>query len=407
MRVPLAVLTLTTMTILWVNSRSPERKNQQLWLDRLKQRGLESIGTGTLCHESQIRCWHRLWWVNSDCSRCCGFPGIHFALPGHFRLLTKHSLISEISGQGFPKGEGYRRTCRVRVSWPRLNPQVLPEREQGLHSLHSPTSQCTKLRKTKKNRFSFSVVHDFVASEQPSAQTDLEVCTPWVCHWARSHLGRRGGTSRSAGTGPDGTACTSHCSRRTRSLPGTLQRQPRWGASVYIRGAQIHFSRIWPGFLSCRAENTSSEESPQVKSLSTWQDRKTQTNQGHRGLHLGTPAKSNPNHALGFLKLTGSTFPLCFVADEPLGAGLLAFAQVKVESCSAPRAEVLGEAGVTLWPALLTKKNRPTAGVYLNHKLSSASCMLNIHRVTVLHVSLGIQLRVQIDVLYTDALDLI
>lgn len=88
--------------------------------------------------------------MNSYCSRCCGFPGTHFALPGHFRLLTKHSLISEISGQGFPKGDGYRRTCRVRVSWPRLNPQVLPEREQGLHSLHSPTSQCTKLRKTKK-----------------------------------------------------------------------------------------------------------------------------------------------------------------------------------------------------------------------------------------------------------------
>lgn len=120
------------------------------------------------------------------------------------------------------------------------------------------------------------------------------------------------------------------------------------------------------------------------------------------------PCKIQPkNHALGFLKLTGSTFPLCFVADEPLGAGLLAFAQVKVESCSTPRAEVLGEAGVTLWPALLTKKNRPTASVYLNHKLSSASRMLNIHRVTVLHVSLGIQLRVQIDVLYTDALDLI
>lgn len=33
--------------------------------------------------------------------------------------------------------------------------------------------------------------------------------------------------------------------------------------------------------------------------------------------------------------------------------------------------------------------------------------MLNIHRVTVLHVSLGIQLSVQIDVLYTDTLDLI
>lgn len=66
-----------------------------------------------------------------------------FSLPGHFLLLTRHSLISEISGQGLPKGDGYCRTCRVRVSWPRLKPQVLPGREQGLHSLHSPTSQCT------------------------------------------------------------------------------------------------------------------------------------------------------------------------------------------------------------------------------------------------------------------------
>ena len=71
-----------------------------------------------------------------------------FSLPGHFLLFTRHSLISEISGQGLPKGDGYWRTCRVRVSWPRLNPQVLPDREQGLHSLHSPTSQCTELRKT-------------------------------------------------------------------------------------------------------------------------------------------------------------------------------------------------------------------------------------------------------------------
>lgn len=31
----------------------------------------------------------------------------------------------------------------MRASWPRLKPQVLPDREQGLHSLHSPTSQCT------------------------------------------------------------------------------------------------------------------------------------------------------------------------------------------------------------------------------------------------------------------------
>lgn len=57
-----------------------------------------------------------------------------------------------MSGQGFPKGEGYWRTCRVRVSWPRLNPQVLPDREQGLHSPHSPTSQCTKLRATTEKR---------------------------------------------------------------------------------------------------------------------------------------------------------------------------------------------------------------------------------------------------------------
>lgn len=57
-----------------------------------------------------------------------------------------------------PKGEGYRRTCRVRVSWPRLNPQVRPDCEQGLHSPHSPTSQCTKLRATtEKKNFRFQV----------------------------------------------------------------------------------------------------------------------------------------------------------------------------------------------------------------------------------------------------------
>lgn len=73
-----------------------------------------------------------------------------------------------------------------------------------------------------------------VASKRPSAGTDLGVCTPWVCRWARSRLGRRGGISRSAGTGPVGTASTYRCSRRTRSLPGTLQRQPRWGVSVLM-----------------------------------------------------------------------------------------------------------------------------------------------------------------------------
>lgn len=177
----------------------------------------------------------------------------------------------------------------------------------------------------------------FVAFEWLSAQTDLEVYTPWVCHWARSPLGRRGGISHSAGTGPVGTACTYHCSHRPRNLLDILQRQHR---CVY---------------------------------LSLWKQNSTQKSTGI---------------------LTGSAFPLCFVAGKPLRAGLLAFAQVKEESCSASRAEVLGEAGVTLWPALLTKKHRPTASVYLNHKLSSASCVLNIHGVTVLHVLLGTQLRV-------------
>lgn len=73
----------------------------------------------------------------------CALRSFFLRPPGHFLLLTTQSLISEISGHGFPKGDGYRRTRRVRVSWPRLNPQVLPDREQGLHSLHSPTSQCT------------------------------------------------------------------------------------------------------------------------------------------------------------------------------------------------------------------------------------------------------------------------
>lgn len=67
-----------------------------------------------------------------------------------------------MSGQGLPKGEGYWRTCRVRVSWPRLNPQVLPDREQGLHLPHSPTSQCTKLRATTTTKtFIASVMCDF------------------------------------------------------------------------------------------------------------------------------------------------------------------------------------------------------------------------------------------------------
>lgn len=87
----------------------------------------------------------------------------------------------------------------------------------------------------------------FVASEFLSAQTDLEVCTPWVCHWARSPLGRRGGISHSAGTGPVGTACTYHCSHRPHSLPGTLQRKPRWGASV-LREAKSNPKKHWDSY---------------------------------------------------------------------------------------------------------------------------------------------------------------
>lgn len=48
----------------------------------------------------------------------------------------------------------------------------------------------------------------------------------------------------------------------------------------------------------------------------------------------------------------GNTLPLCVTADQAFGADLLAFAQVKVESCSAACAEVLVEAGVALHPAL-------------------------------------------------------
>ena len=254
MRVPPAVLTLTTMAVLWVNSHSPERKNQQLWLDKLKQRGLEFIETGTLRHVSLIPCWHWLGWVNSYCGQCpkarFWFPGHTCSLPGHFRLLTRHSLISEMSGQGLPKGEGYRSTCRVRVSWPRLNPQVLPDREQGLHSPHPPTSQCTTLRGTTtttptKNFLQSCAI--FAASEGLSAQTDLEACTPWACHWARSPLGRHGGTCHSAGTGPVGTACTYHRSHRTHSLPGTLQRQPRWAGSV-LSEAKANPEKHWDSY---------------------------------------------------------------------------------------------------------------------------------------------------------------
>lgn len=68
--------------------------------------------------------------------------------------------------------------------------------------------------------------------------------------------------------------------------------------------------------------------------------------------------------SVNFFIRTGNTLPLCVAADEALGADLLAFAQVKVESCSAACAEVLVEAGVALQPALLTEKHGPTARVY-------------------------------------------
>lgn len=55
---------------------------------------------------------------------------------------------------------------------------------------------------------------------------------------------------------------------------------------------------------------------------------------------------------LAVCRAPGNTFSLCVAGDQALGAHLLAFAQVKVESCSAARAEVLVEAGVTLQPAL-------------------------------------------------------
>lgn len=55
---------------------------------------------------------------------------------------------------------------------------------------------------------------------------------------------------------------------------------------------------------------------------------------------------------LTLCRAPGHTFPLCVAAGQPLGAVLLALAQVKVESCSAACAEVLVEAGVTLRPAL-------------------------------------------------------
>lgn len=80
-----------------------------------------------------------------------------FYLPGHLFFLTRHSLTSEISGQGLPNGDGYCRTCLVRVSWPRLKPQVLPDREQGLHSLHSPTSQCTNRGNAERERWQWGL----------------------------------------------------------------------------------------------------------------------------------------------------------------------------------------------------------------------------------------------------------
>lgn len=313
MRVPPAVLTLTTMTILWVNSRSPERKNQQLWLDRLKQRGLDFIGTGTLCHESQIRCWHRLWWVNGYCSRCCAFPGTHFALPVHFRLLTRHSLISEISGQGFPKGEGYRRTCRVRVSWPRLNLQVLPEREQGLHSLHSPTSQCTKLRETKKSLSFFS------GTRFCGFWTTLRSDGPWGVHSMSLSLG-----SKSSG-------------QTWWHLP--LSRYRPWRHRVHVslftqdsqsagHSAKTTALRCICLYLGCpnRVFCPTGQKTLPLRKVPRWNHclpdgtGKPKTNHGHRGLHLGVPAKSNPKTMhFGSLNLLGAHSLCASLRTSPSG----------------------------------------------------------------------------------------
>lgn len=56
MCVPPTVLALTTMTILWVNSHSPERKSNELWLNKLEQRGPEfkESGTCAMCHNVSV-----------------------------------------------------------------------------------------------------------------------------------------------------------------------------------------------------------------------------------------------------------------------------------------------------------------------------------------------------------------
>lgn len=64
-------------------------------------------------------------------------------LPGHFFLLTTHFLVSDVGPQGLPWGEGTCRISRTLVSSPRLKPHTFPLREQGPHSPHSLTSQCT------------------------------------------------------------------------------------------------------------------------------------------------------------------------------------------------------------------------------------------------------------------------
>lgn len=71
-------------------------------------------------------------------------------IPGHFFFRTTQSLFSKVTGQGLPCGVGVLRIFRVLVSSPRLKPQVFPGREQGLHSLHSSTSQCTGRQQGKE-----------------------------------------------------------------------------------------------------------------------------------------------------------------------------------------------------------------------------------------------------------------
>ena len=157
MCVPLTVLTLTTTTILWVNSHSPERKNESSdWTSWIGEVWNSSRLELVPCDANSTLAPSVMGQRLQECDQ-----------PRHFFFFTRHSLISEISGQGLPKGDGYWRTCRTRVSWPRLKPQVLPDREQGFHSLHSPTWQCTKSRERARGEDLKCLFHVFYGVTSP------------------------------------------------------------------------------------------------------------------------------------------------------------------------------------------------------------------------------------------------